>query len=273
MAFILQVIPFLVIVGLGVISFKVKPLQVTTRKITIVALLVVLSVALQFFSLMIPLFGFPSLRIDFLQVPLMMIGVMFGPSWAFIAGLAQDVLGLIITPTGFPVFGFTLNKILMGMIPAFLFLFKDKVSNKKMHQLVLLLLSLFLVGSLSYLWQVKTIVVESNVIDITIPMKVGLSLLSLLLIGGLMVFLYGSAKKHENKETPIAFWALSVLLVEITVSLVLTPTWLYAMYKIPVLLSFLVRVVKAAVMVPLLMMVGYALLSLAEKFKPKDNIK
>jgi ECF transporter S component (folate family) len=267
MALFLQIFTFLIIVGLGVLSFKLKPLQVTTKKITTVALLVVLSVALQFFSLMIPLFGFPSLRIDFLQIPLMMIGVLFGPSWAFLAGIAQDLLGLIITPTGFPFFGFMLNKILMGMIPAALFLLKDKISNKKMHQSVLFLLGLFLLGSLSYLWNIQTIIIESNTIEITGPMKIGVSLLSLVLIGGLMVFMHISTQKYQDTKIPVAFWALSVLVVEVTVSLLLTPTWLYAMYNIPVLLSFLVRIIKATIMVPLLMMVGYALLSLVERLK------
>lgn len=271
MALFLQIFTFSIIVVLGVVSFKLNPLVVTTRKITVVALLVVLSVALQFYSLMIPLFGFPSLRIDFLQIPLMMIGVLFGPSWTILAGIAQDILGLIITPTGFPFFGFMLNKILMGMIPAVLFHFKNKISNQRMHQIVLMLLGIFLVGSLSYVWQVQTIVVESNTIEITTIMKIGISILSLMLIGGLMVYMHATEQKYRDKKIPVAFWALSVLLVEVTVSLILTPTWLYAMYSIPVLLSFLVRVVKAAIMVPLLMMVGYALLSLVEKFKFDDN--
>lgn len=267
MALFLQITTFLIIVVLGVISFKVNPLKVTTKKITMVALLVVLSVALQFFSLMIPLFGFPSLRIDFLQIPLMMIGVLFGPSWAFLAGIAQDLLGLIVTPTGFPFFGFMLNKILMGMIPAVFFLFKDKISNQKMHQLVLGLLGMFLLGSLSYLWNVQSIVIESNTIAITTTIKVATSILSLALIGGLMVFMHHLEKRHEDTQIPVAFWALSVLIVEVMVSLVLTPTWLYAMYNIPVLLSFLVRVIKATIMVPLLMMLGYALLSLVKRLK------
>jgi ECF transporter S component (folate family) len=271
MALFLQIFTFLIIVGLGMLSFKLNPLVVTTKKITVVALLVVLSVALQFFSLMIPLFGFPSLRIDFLQIPLMMIGVLFGPSWAFIAGITQDVIGLIITPTGFPFFGFMLNKILMGMIPALLFHFRSRISNQKMNQLVLLLLGLFLIGSLSYVWRVETIVVESTTMEITNLMKVGISVVSLMLIGGLIVFVYTSTQKYQNRKIPVAFWALSVLLVEVVVSLMLTPTWLYAMYKIPVLLSFLVRVVKATIMVPILMMVGYALLSLIEKLKIEDR--
>ncbi|NLA78130.1 MAG: hypothetical protein GX845_01100, partial [Erysipelothrix sp.] len=84
MAIFLQVAAFLSIVVLAIISFKVAPLNMTAKKITIVTMLIVLSIVLQFFSIMVPLFGFPSLRLDFLHIPLMFIGVLFGPGWALI---------------------------------------------------------------------------------------------------------------------------------------------------------------------------------------------
>jgi ECF transporter S component (folate family) len=98
-----QIIAILAIVIIGFFVFKMDALHVTGEKLTIIAMFIALSVALQFFSLMIPLFGFPSMRIGFSQLPLMVIGVLFGPAWAFISGIVQDFLGLIVTPTGFPV--------------------------------------------------------------------------------------------------------------------------------------------------------------------------
>ncbi len=273
MALALQVITFLIIVGLGVVSFKFFPLKVTTRKLTIAAMLVVLSVALQFFSLMIPLFGFPSLRIDFLQLPLMIIGVMLGPSWAFISGIVQDIIGLMITPTGFPFFGFMLNKVLMGLIPAYLFLGIKKIDNKVMHRFVLIVLGLFLIGSLLYVWNTNEIVFESSIVEITTTMKIMLSIISLILMAGLIVFIQWEQDKHKLTVIPVAFWTLSVLIMEVVVSLLLTPTWLYAMYGIPVMLSFLVRVVKVSIMVPLLMIVGYTLLNILVKMKVVDTFQ
>jgi ECF transporter S component (folate family) len=267
MALFLQVITFLTIVGLGILTFKFFPLKITTKNLTLAAMLVVLSVALQFFSVMIPLFGFPSLRIDFLQLPLMIIGVLLGPTWAFVSGIVQDVLGLVVTPTGFPFFGFMLNKVLVGMIPAVLFLKKDKIDNNTIHRVVMALLGLFLVGALSYLWSTQQIIVEQSPIEITTTMKLTLSIVTLVLISTLGMFVQISKKRYVNVAIPVAYWTLSVLLVEVIVQLILTPTWLSAMYGIPVLISFLVRVVKAAVMIPLMMFVGYGVLQLLNKIR------
>jgi ECF transporter S component (folate family) len=57
-----------------------------------------------------------------------------------------------------------------------------------------------------------------------------------------------------NKNVSLKFASLlylSVIFVELVVSLVLTPIWLVTMYNIPVFLSFLVRVIKAAFMIPI----------------------
>lgn len=267
MALFLQLTTFVVIVILGAVSFRYYPLKITTKNLTIAAMLVVLSVALQFFSVMIPLFGFPSLRIDFLSLPLMIIGVILGPTWAFVSGIVQDILGLIVTPTGFPFFGFMLNKVLVGMIPAVLFLTKDKIDNKRIHQIVMGLLGLFLLGSLGYLWTVQEIVVEATPYVITIPTKITLSIITIVLIFGLGMFVNLSRQRYQSTIIPVALWTLSVLVVEVIVQLILTPTWLSAMYGIPVLLSFLVRVIKASVMIPLLMFIGYGLLSMIIKMR------
>ena len=267
MALFLQIVTFLAIVALGILTFKFFPLKITTRNLTLAAMLVVLSVALQFFSVMIPLFGFPSLRIDFLQLPLMVIGVLLGPTWAFVSGIVQDILGLVVTPTGFPFFGFMLNKVLVGMIPAVLFLKKDKINNITIHRIVMALLALFLVGALSYLWATQQIIVEQTPIEITTTMKIMLSVVTLVLISTLAMFVQVSKKRYAHAAIPVAFWTLSVLLVEVIVQLLLTPTWLSAMYGIPVLISFLVRVVKAAVMIPLMMFVGYGVLQLLSKLR------
>jgi riboflavin transporter len=265
MALFLQIVTFLAIVVLGILTFKFFPLKITTKNLTLAAMLVVLSVALQFFSVMIPLFGFPSLRIDFLQLPLMVIGVLLGPTWAFVSGIVQDILGLVVTPTGFPFFGFMLNKVLVGMIPAVLFLKKDKINNNTIHRVVMVLLGIFLVGALSYLWTTQQIIVEQSPIEITTTMKLMLSVVTLVLISTLAMFVQISKKRYVHAAIPVAFWTLSVLLVEVIVQLILTPTWLSAMYGIPVLISFLVRVVKAAVMIPLMMFVGYGVLQLLNK--------
>lgn len=269
MALTYQIIAVVAIVIIGFFVFKMDALHVTGEKLAIIAMFIALSVALQFFSLMIPLFGFPSMRIGFSQLPLMVIGVLFGPAWAFISGIVQDFLGLIVTPTGFPFFGFTLNKIIIGLIPALLFSKKIKWSPKVAYMVSQGLLLSFLVGALIYLWMTPSIVSEGNVIEITTTIKLVFSAGSFLMIGAMMFFLNLLTKKYKKYENdfPISVWAMSVVLVEVVVQLILTPLWLAIMYNIPVLISFLLRVVKATIMVPFTIVIGFGILILMSRLR------
>lgn len=51
---------------------------------------------------MIPLFGFESLKISIEVIPMLLAGIMLAPGYCYIIGLAVDLVGLIVTPTGFP---------------------------------------------------------------------------------------------------------------------------------------------------------------------------
>jgi riboflavin transporter len=269
MALTYQIIAVVAILIIGFLVFRIDKLHVTGEKLAIIAMFIALSVALQFFSLMIPLFGFPSMRIGFSQLPLMVIGVLFGPSWAFISGIVQDFLGLIVTPTGFPFFGFTLNKIIIGLIPALLFSKKIKWSPKVAYIVSQGLLLSFLVGALAYLWMTPSIVSEGNVIEITMTIKLIFSAGSILMIGAMMFFMNLLTKKYKKYENdfPISVWAMSVVLVEVVVQLILTPLWLAIMYNIPVLISFLLRVVKATIMVPFTIVIGFGILILMSRLR------
>jgi ECF transporter S component (folate family) len=269
MALTYQIIAVAAIIIIGFFVFRMDKLHVTGEKLAIIAMFIALSVALQFFSLMIPLFGFPSMRIGFSQLPLMVIGVLFGPSWAFLSGIVQDFLGLIVTPTGFPFFGFTLNKIIIGLIPALLFSKKIKWTPKVAYIVSQGILLSFLLGALAYLWMTPSIVTNGEVIEITMTIKLVFSAGSILLIGAMMFFLNLLTKKYKKYENDfsISIWAMSVVLVEVVVQLILTPLWLAIMYDIPIWISFLLRVVKATIMVPFTIIIGYGILILMNRLR------
>lgn len=269
MALTYQIIAVAAIIIIGFFVFRMDKLHVTGEKLAIIAMFIALSVALQFFSLMIPLFGFPSMRIGFSQLPLMVIGVLFGPSWAFLSGIVQDFLGLIVTPTGFPFFGFTLNKIIIGLIPALLFSKKIKWTPKVAYIVSQGILLSFFLGALAYLWLTPSIVTNGDIIEITMTIKLVFSTGSVLLIGAMMFFLKLLTEKYKKYENDfsISIWAMSVVLVEVIVQLMLTPLWLAIMYDIPIWISFLLRVVKATIMVPFTIIIGYGILILMSRLR------
>jgi len=90
-----------------------------------------------------------------------------------------------------------------------------------------------------------------------------------LLIGAMMFFLHLLTEKYKKYENDfsISIWAMSVVLVEVIVQLMLTPLWLAIMYDIPIWISFLLRVVKATIMVPFTIIIGYGILILMSRLR------
>lgn len=83
-----------------------------TRRLTYSALLISLSVvATRFFSIQTPI-----LRIGFGGIPILLIGLAFGPAWGFASGALADLVGFFSFAQGsfFP--GFTLTAGLVGAI-------------------------------------------------------------------------------------------------------------------------------------------------------------
>ena len=271
MALYLQAGALVVIVLLALFSFRSDPLKLGVKTITAVTLLVVISLALQFYAIMVPFFGFPSLRLGFDALPLMISGILFGPSWAVIAGFIQDFLGLLITPTDFPFLGFTLNKIAMGIIPALIFKYMKRIGPRQMQTLVTAVLSLFMGVASWYLFATSTLVMGETVIILKFIPKLIIFSVMVLLGGFVILFVSNLFAKYHSSTISIPHWAFAVIMTQVVVSLVLTPLWLYGMYHIPVMLSFLVRVITTSIIIPIYIFVGYFVLNQLSKLQIKND--
>ena len=257
---IVQGIAVISIFSLLVFSYWISKPVWTTKVLVSLSLLVVLSVILQRFGIMIPLFGFPSFRIDFLHLPLIMVGALFGPFFGVVAGIVADLVGLIITPTEYPFFGFMLNKVLMGFIPAMMIMGFKRLSLKNSVRITHITLLSITGISLIYLWFSTSLNMGGQVIELTYQTK----LLIIATLLALMVFLHGRLMRKDVNQLRV-FALLSTIMVEGMVSLLLTPIWLVTMYQIPVLLSFIVRVIKALFLIPISAIILEALLKSVSK--------
>lgn len=257
---IVQASAIISVVVLAISAYLIEKPNWKTKTLVTVSLLVVLSVVLQRFGIMIPLFGFPSFRIDFLHIPLIMTGALFGPFFGVLAGVVADIVGLIITPTDYPFFGFMLNKVLMGFIPAVLVLVIRKISLRSGVRFAHIILLSINAASILYLWLTTSLTIQGNVIVLTHNTK--LVVIALLLI--LMISLHGLLiSKNVSKVRVLVL--LSVIFFELIVSLVLTPIWLVTMFDIPVFLSFIVRVIRAAFMIPVSALILEGIIHSAQK--------
>lgn len=252
-----QIASILAIIFIGFISVKISKPKIQLKTLVMVSLLVGISVVLALLSWLIPLFGFPSLKIGFSQIPLMFIGFVFGPFWGFIGGLLADVLELLTGTIAFPFFGFTLNKVLVGFIPG-LVVQLVKTDNRYTRMLPTIAIVLISMLAMFYVFSTNQIKVDENMISVSIELKMILSALVILLMSGLLISLNIILKQQNNRYAFL--WILALILVEMIVQLMLTPFWLDVMYGIPFIVSVSVRLIKAVVMIVINTLIGMVLL-------------
>ena len=240
-----QIICLFLLTLTGWITFRKFPLKITVKPLIQVSLLLVMALVLSYFSLMVGVFGFPSLKIGISQVPLILIGLVYGPSYGFIAGLAYDVLGLIVTPTDLPFLGFTLGNVLVCVIPGWIMAKNRNLSFEKVRAAVLagcVLFSVILIESI-------LIMKENFPFAMSETERTAVCVLSgIYPVLMFLVFLW--IRKKSSAALADTGILLSVLAVDAGINLFLNPLWLQIMYGIPYLGSFVLRIVKLLVVVP-----------------------
>lgn len=263
----IQVILGCIIVLLGFFVFKFYPLEKgNTKKMVMAAIFVMLTVIFKRLAIMIPLFGVESFKIGFEYIPLMIAGYLLGPSYAFMVGLTSDLLGLIAVSTSFPFLGFTLGTILVSVIPSLVKTHLKKINEGLVEKIAIALVAILAIGASLYIYFMTTIVIEK--VTYVVGTKEKAILIALCLVSAILIIAITKLirKRINNYEGKIfSTWLLSVVLVELVVTLILTPTWLQIMYNVPYFVSLCVRVVKECVILPIEIFIGYTLVQILQR--------
>ena len=263
-----QIILAILIIALGFYVFKFYPFQKgNVVNLVICAIFVILTAICKRLAIMIPLFGG-----GFEYIPLMLAGYFLSPSYAFLVGLTSDVIGLIITPTGFPFLGFTLGTILVSVIPSLVKEHAKEISEKKVQLLVIFLIMILGIGASFYVYQLDEIKISETLYHLTMQNKI--TLISICIALPLILILIIELLKKHTKNTEakeFSVWILCVTLVEMIVTLCLTPLWLNIMYHIPFFVSLCLRVIKECAILPIEIFVGYTLIQVLKRIFGKFN--
>ncbi|MEG0520721.1 MAG: folate family ECF transporter S component [Erysipelotrichaceae bacterium] len=261
-----QIISAVVLGLLFFILIKKYPLEIKTRPMVLVAFVVILSTILSSLSIMVPLFGFPSVRVGFAQLALVVGGSMLSPSWAFICGVSADIVGVMMAPSGPPFLGFTLNSALACLIPSLWYQYKGKISDKNMMKIVSI--TLFVLGALAigYILSLSSVTIKQEVFVLSGLLKLGLTLLIIFMIASMILVLYWMRNHMEQSNAhSFAMWIMCVILIEVSINFALTPIWMQVMYGIPWFMSLFVRILKSCIIIPLNSFVGFSVLKVMYK--------
>lgn len=250
-----QVIIGVVLALLGVYVFKRYPFELSTKTMVQVALLMVIAVLLgSWFKLDLPLLGPNSFEIKFDTLPIMFIGILFGPGWGFIAGFMVDMIQLLLAPTAFPFLGFTFNLVFTGVVAGITFK-QPKPSNLNLYtrftQSIVLIMLVISVGLVIFVDQFR---VSGEMIQLEFWTKLLVSI-GLMIVGILLVIIVEKTKDSTFSSR----YMRVVILCEIVIQMILTSLWLTILFNIPFWLSLIPRVIEGIFMILILHGVGLML--------------
>lgn len=247
---------------IGVIQFKKNKISKQGQSFSLVltALLVAISVILAQFRVYIPLFGFPSVRFSLSEIPIFLAGALLGGVYGAMAGFTSDIISFMIASAGPYHFGFTLNLMLVGFLPGVIFslIRQDKISVP-FDKLNKLLGGIALIGSLIYINFIGIKDLDEVLKIGPFPANIVLSIVMVTIILGTGYGIHQLKKNHAGNEGLYSIDQLifAICINYVIVNLVLTPTWLWQLYNIPVAASVIVRIFKSVIDVILQVIIIY----------------
>lgn len=247
---------------------KRYPETLTVKKMALSAMLLGLALVMTLYSIKLFFLG-GQVVIRFSQPVLILVGASLGPIYGIIAGLGFDILNLLVNPLGVFYVGFTLNNLLVGLIPAIVFkYFEDKSKEKHFQFMIFTIVSymIYIIVVLILFLSQKSIF---DLIDLnTFKGIIGIIVLSIFVLF-IVFFVTYLAKSNKSKvfelDNKLLLLISSAVLIEFIIQGILTPIWLYDMAKTPILISMQIRAIKGGLMAFINTFVGYPVYKLLKK--------
>lgn len=260
---IMAVVAFVLATMAFIVQSKKNKTKGQSFNLVLTALLVAISIVLAQFRVYIPLFGFPSVRFSVSEIPIFLVGALFGGLYGAMAGFTSDIISFILAPSGAYHFGFTLNLMLVGFIPGIIF---NQIKEGKLvvpfDKLNKILGVIALVGAIIYINFIGIKELDQVGKIGPFPVNIVLSALMIVIVAALSYGIYKLKKNYTGNEGIYSIEQIVFVMCMnyIVINLCLTPLWLLQLYNIPIFASVTVRIFKSLIDVPLQVIVLYTVI-------------
>ena len=276
----IQIILGVIIVSIGIFVFYKYPMKSDVRQVTLGALFVILAIILKRLAVMVPFLGFPSLKITLEVLPLIVAGLTLQPGYCFIVSIATDFLRLVLANAGgFPFLGFTLNAVLQTEIPCLLKIYLNEKNERLLERIVKIVMVIISLLGCLYVFKINEVNISGSSYQVTLPIKFTIFVIIAAMLTILFIFIRYYKNKLKEKDLCLFHLMLchnlvlqlfhlsilSVVAIELTVTMFLTPYWLQTMYGIPFFASQFVRILKSCVMIPVGIIIVYTMNRMIQK--------
>ena len=140
---------------------------------------------------------------------------------------------------------------------------KNERLLERIVKIVMVIISLL--GCL-YVFKINEVNISGSSYQVTLPIKFTIFVIIAAMLTILFIFIRYYKNKLKEKDLCLFHLSiLSVVAIELTVTMFLTPYWLQTMYGIPFFASQFVRILKSCVMIPVGIIIVYTMNRMIQK--------
>ena len=232
------------------------------QSMTLAALLIAVGVIFSgLFSFYLPLFGYPSLKVDLTSVILLVAGMLLGPWYGALVGLGTDLIGYVIFSPGTYHPGITLNAVLFGLIGGLVsrWIWQPK-EFRPMGYINIAIAMLLLGGGVTYVLVTDTVMAGTEAIILTSTIKWSLISAMIVITLVMVAVLVWIAYKYRHLASIVQIAVFTILISEVLLNIFLMPLWIQQLMGIPYAVGAFVRVFRAIFLIPFKLILTLALL-------------
>lgn len=228
------------------------------RKICLTALFTILSLILSRVSVYLPFFGSPLVRLGLGTVTIILGSLLLGPFYGGVIGGLSDLVGALAFPVGPYFIGFTIDSILIGVLPWCVMHISRKGRRASLILSAMLFLSTIsiLFGFLALFDSIK---IYGNTYRLDFIAKIIIAAIYTLIFGTIYLLLHYFNIKNRESSRAFTFILNSVLVDELLVTALIAGLWKYLLYDVPYFFNVGISVILLLVNLPIKTILIYAI--------------
>ena len=239
---------------------KLQVMQLTTA-----TMLTTVGVILGNFSIILPVFSIPALRLDIVAIPIILSGLILGKWYGIGVGIIIDIINFLLYGQGAYHVGFTINNALIGLFSGMIPLFFQQKNFPFVKKTLIITSTLLILITIGILYSLDRLSLGGETVALTLEVRI--AIISLIIVMSLLTigFMYLTLRDYKYELKDMYTVSIMIILIEFFVVIILTPLWIQDLFGQPYIIGFLARIIRGSLLIPFKIIIVLAIINVIKK--------
>lgn len=239
---------------------KLQVMQLTTA-----TMLTTVGVILGNFSIILPVFSIPALRLDIVAIPIILSGLILGKWYGIGVGIIIDIINFLLYGQGAYHVGFTINNALIGLFSGMIPLFFQQKNFPFVKKTLIITSTLLILITIGILYSLDRLSLGGETVALTLEVRI--AIISLIIVMSLLTigFMYLTLRDYKYELKDMYTVSIMIILIEFFVVILLTPLWIQDLFGQPYIVGYLARIIRGSLLIPFKIIIVLAIINVIKK--------